>query len=177
MTRHRDLPKFSRLEGVVSDRVLDAARAASRALTKAGIPHALIGGIAVGAYGYMRATKDVDFVVGENGFVHHGPIVTFAPGVPINIGGVPVDILSDDGVDEQTEEPVFDGDVPFVSIEALVYLKLVAFRRRDQEDVVELLKAGIDEDVVREYLEDGDRLDERLVQRFDQLCERADTED
>ena len=53
-------PDLRLLEGVVASPVLSAMRAASRALTSLGIRHAVAGGLAVGAYGYPRATQDVD---------------------------------------------------------------------------------------------------------------------
>jgi hypothetical protein len=64
MPRHQ-LPDFASLSEVVSPRILEAARVASRAMTERGVRHALIGGLAVGAWGYLRATKGVDFVVGR----------------------------------------------------------------------------------------------------------------
>jgi hypothetical protein len=83
------------LEGVVAPRVLDAMRSASVELARLGVRHALVGGLAVGAYGYPRATKDVDFLVGDEAFEHHvGGIVTMKPGIPIQIGGVLVALLS-----------------------------------------------------------------------------------
>lgn len=83
-------PDLDALEGVVAPRVLDAMRTASKQLRKAKIRHAVVGGLAVGAYGFARATKDVDFLVGEEAFQHHGGgLVTIAPGVPILVGDVP----------------------------------------------------------------------------------------
>src|SRR5580704_20745 len=86
---------LSSMDDVVSPRVLDAMRTASSELARLGVRHALVGGLAVGAHGYPRATKGVDFLVGEEAFEHHaGGIVTMKPGVPIQIGGVLVDLLS-----------------------------------------------------------------------------------
>src|SRR5258708_35274194 len=88
-------PDLSRLDGAVAQQVLDAMRVASATLTKLGVRHTLVGGLAVGAHGYPRATKDVDFLVGDEAFEHHaGGIVTMKPGIPIQIGGVLVDLLS-----------------------------------------------------------------------------------
>ncbi|HSN99340.1 MAG TPA: hypothetical protein VLS89_13685, partial [Candidatus Nanopelagicales bacterium] len=70
--RPTHLPDLSLLEGIVAPRVLDALRAASQQLTRVGIRHALVGGLAVGAHGHPRATKDVDFLVGDEAFAHHG---------------------------------------------------------------------------------------------------------
>src|ERR1700738_2528562 len=90
-----DRPDLAALEGVVSSKVLNAMRISHEELTRAGVPHLLAGGLAVGAYGYPRATKDVDFLVGEEAFMHHGAgIVTMKPGVPIQVAGVAVDHLS-----------------------------------------------------------------------------------
>jgi hypothetical protein len=169
------VPDLRLLEGVVSPRILDAVHQASAALTKAKIRHALIGGLAVGAYGYVRATKDVDFLVGDEGFEQHGGgIVTFKPGVPITANGVIVDILSDETVEDQVDEPIETEGVPIVDPEALVYLKLRAYRRRDKEDVVQLLRAGLDERPIRKYLE---QVAPDLVSRFDELTDIADEEE
>ncbi len=58
-------PDLSSVEGVVAPGVLDAMRRASEVLTRLGVRHALVGGLVVGAHGYPRATKDVDFLVGD----------------------------------------------------------------------------------------------------------------
>jgi len=120
----------------------------------------------------LRATKDVDFLVGDEGFEHHrGGIVTFNPALPIRIGDVPVDTLASDAVTEdQVEEPLETEGIPIVEPAALVYLKLKAWRRRDQEDVVELLRAGLDDRPVRAFL---DEHASELVDRFEVLVARA----
>ena len=51
------------LAEVVAPSVLLDAIDTSRRLTALGVPHALIGGLAVGLHGHPRATKDVDFLV------------------------------------------------------------------------------------------------------------------
>ncbi len=63
--RPTHLPDLSLLDGIVAPRVLDALRVASEQLTRVGIRHALVGDLAVGAHGHPRATKDVDFLVGD----------------------------------------------------------------------------------------------------------------
>jgi hypothetical protein len=169
------VPDLKLLEGVVDVRILDAARAASESMDRAGIRHALIGGLAVGAYGYVRATKDVDFLVDEDAFVHHGGgIVTHKPGVPIFVNGVTVDVLSDSVVESELDDPVETRGVPIIGPEALVYLKLRAHRRRDKEDVIELLRTGLDEGDVRSFLEVAAP---ELIARFDALADQADSEE
>ena len=52
------------LRKVVSPVILRRAADISRLLAELGIPHVLIGGLAVGVHGHPRATSDVDFLVG-----------------------------------------------------------------------------------------------------------------
>jgi hypothetical protein len=149
-------PDLRLLEGAVSPRVLAAMRSASRALTALGVRHALAGGLAVGALGYPRNTQDVDLLVGGEAFERHpGGLVTLRPGVPIEIGGVGVDLLSasdDEAFLEQSLEPP-SAEIAVVPAGTLVYLKLKSPRLRDRADVVELIKAGLPVDNVRNYLE------------------------
>ncbi len=63
-----EFPDLSLLTGVVAPEILNAMRAAAAKLESAGIRHALAGALAVGAHGYPRASKDVDFVVGDEAF-------------------------------------------------------------------------------------------------------------
>jgi hypothetical protein len=143
--------------GFVSPKLREALLLSAEALQRLGIRYAVAGGFAVGAYGYIRATTDVDFLVGEEAFEHHGALVTFKPGVPIQVGGVLVDYLSAAALGKHLEEtinhPTSAGELPVVSIEALIYMKLLAKRRKDLLDVTELLKAGADAKKIREYLQ------------------------
>src|SRR5437588_10405444 len=90
------VPNLAQLRGVVAPEILAAAEVASRTLREAGIPHALAGGLAVGAHGYPRTTEEVHFLVGDEAFVKHaGGIVTLK--VPlIAVGNVRVDFVSID---------------------------------------------------------------------------------
>lgn len=150
-------PDLAGLNGVVPDAVLSAMRIASNQLRAVGIRHALAGGLAVGAWGYPRYSKGVDFLVGNEAFsVHESGLVTFAPGVPISIGNVPVDSLSA-SVDEGFLAAAIDSAVPVdgipvLPVEALVYMKLKSPREKDRADVVELVKAGTDTGAVRAWL-------------------------
>jgi len=158
----------------VAPKVRDAAIKTAAQLEQLGIRHALAGGLAVGAHGYIRATANVDFLVGEEAFEHHGGLVTFRPGVPIEVDGVRIDYLSPVALGPQLEEVLNDPSrsqgLAVVPIEALIYMKLRARRRQDLLDVVELIKAGADVRRVRRYLEQyaGD-----LVAVFDGLVEEA----
>ena len=111
-----------------------------------GIRYALAGGLAVGAHGYIRTTVDVDFLVGEEAFEHHGLIVTFKAGVPIEFDGIRIDYLSPVSLGPQLEtvldNPPTSEGIAIVPIEVLIYMKLVAKRRKDQVDIIELIKVG-----------------------------------
>jgi len=161
-------PDLRLLEDVVSVRILDAARAAHRFLTERGIRHVLVGGLAIGAHGHPRATKDVDFLVDDNAFQHHGGgIVTLL--APVQVGGVAVDYLA-----VATDEPFLKdlfaapnaGTLPVIPVEALLYMKLKAGRTQDVADVVALMKSGIDVAGCRRWLQSNAP---RFVTRFDQL--------
>ncbi len=158
----------------VAPKVRDAALKAAAQLEQLGIRHALAGGLAVGAHGYIRATADVDFLVGEEAFEHHGVLVTFRPGVPIEVDGVRIDYLSPVALGPQLEavldEPAVSEGLAVVPIEALIYMKLRARRRQDLLDVVKLIDAGADVRRVRLYLEQHAG---NLVTMFDGLVEEA----
>ncbi len=126
---------------------------ASEALAKAGIRHVVVGGLAVGANGYPRATKDVYFLVGGEAFEHHaGGLVTLRAGVPFQVNGVAVDFLSADTDESFLEDALRATPGSFIEAPPLVYLKLKSPRLKDRADVVELIKAGIDVDACRAYL-------------------------
>jgi hypothetical protein len=153
---HGKTPDLRLLDDVVAPRVLIAMRGASRALSSLGVRHAVAGGLAVGAHGYPRNTTDVDLLVGEEAFEHHaGGLVTLKPGVPVQVGGVSVDLLATSGADAFLDgalPPPAQDEVPVVPAGVLVYLKLKSPRLKDRADVVELIKAGLDVAGVRDYL-------------------------
>src|SRR5262245_22056072 len=112
----------------VSPLIRDAATQTADQLSKLGIRYALAGGLAVAAHGYLRATVDVDFLVGEEAFDHRGSLVAFKPGVPIEVAGVRIDYLSPVALGPQLEKvldnpPTSDG-FPIVPIDVLIYMKL-----------------------------------------------------
>lgn len=162
----------------VAPQVREAALKTAAQLESLGIRHALAGGLAVGAHGYVRATTDVDFLVGEEAFVHHGLIVAFKAGVPIEIDGIRIDYLSPAGLGPQMESvlnhPAISEGIPIAPIDALVYMKLKASRRRDLLDVVELIKAGINLKPVRDYLQ---HYATDLQPMFEELVKEATAEE
>ena len=158
----------------VAPRVRDAAIKTSAQLNFLGIRHVLVGGLAVGAHGYIGAITGVDFLVGEEAFDHQGLLVAFKAGVPIEVDGIRIDYLSPTLLGAQLEEvldhPPMSEGLAVVPIEVLIYMKLVAKRRKDMVDVIELVKAGADLMRVRNYLKQyaGD-----LVPMFEELVNEA----
>ncbi len=170
------VPDLSMLNDVVAPKVLQAMRAASSQLTRAGVRHALAGALAVGAWGYPRASKDVDFLVGDEAFEQHeGGIVTMAPGVPVGAAGVSIDHLGvlsyESYLNDALTHPILSDNVPIVPLEALIYLKLKSPRRRDEADVVELLRIN-DPKAIRPYLEKNAL---EMLGKFDELAAEANS--
>jgi hypothetical protein len=151
-------------------------RTASSKLTELGVRHALVGGLAVGAWGHPRATKGVDFLVGEEAFEHHpGGLVTMKYGVPIQVAGVPVALLSASANRcEDALEPAAGGGVPVAPLPVLIYLKLASPRPRDLTDVIELIRLGVERDEVRAFL---DSRAAELVEKWDRAIAEAWRED
>jgi hypothetical protein len=94
------------------------------------------------------------------------------------VNGVPVDLLQADAADEDNLETMIEsGGLPIVDFEVLVYLKLIAFRRRDKEDIIALLRNGLSETAIRRFLvktkKDWSAPD--LLDRFDELVQLADS--
>ena len=158
----------------VSPDVRNAAIEAAIRLEELGIRYAIAGGLAVGAHGYIRATTDVDFLVGDEAFEHEGGLVTFKPGVPIEVNSVRIDYLSPASLGPQLEDVLNDPPrshgLAVLPIEVLIFTKLSARRRRDMLDVVELIKAGADVTRVREYLR---QYANDLLPVFENLLEEA----
>ncbi len=127
----------------VAPRVRDAAVKTATQLDHLGIRYALAGGLAVGAHGYVRATINIDYLSS----VSLGP-----------------------QLEEVLDHPPTSEGLAVVPIQVLVYMKLVAKRRKDQVDIIELVKAGVDLKRVRHYL---DQYARDLLPLFDELVDEA----
>jgi hypothetical protein len=72
--------------------------------------------------------------VGEEAFEHHGPLVTFKAGVPIEVEGIRIDYLSPAALGPQLEavlnNPPTSAGLAIVPVEVLIYMKLAAKRRK-----------------------------------------------
>ena len=143
------------LADVVAPSVLVDAIETSRRLTVLGVPHALIGGLAVGLYGYPRATKDVDFLVGDEAFARTGPIVVYRAELADIVRLGVIDLMAVPPRHEDLRALLTvpeEGAIPVIPAPALVLLKLSAGRPQDLTDVRALLDAGVDLGDVRAYL-------------------------
>jgi hypothetical protein len=140
-----------------------ATHAAVQAYERASVRYALIGGVAAGAYGQPRTTKDVDFLVGDEAFDTFGAVISFKPGIPLEAHGVPIDNIplhiEYQEVYVRALRETVESNEPGVKIarpEMLAFTKLVGGRPRDITAVAEMMHArsiNIDEleNLVRPY--------------------------
>ena len=172
--------------GIDFKKVLETAQAVSAQFTRKGVPHVIVGGLAVTAYGYRRYTEDVDVLVPSfrDDIVKHGLrgearllSMTGLVGRSFTKNGVEVDILrpaslESKALDAAASAPIVDPDtnLPIVSIEALIFLKLLAGRAEDEGDIVRLVKLEVVPPNVRAFLPEGRRAE------FDRLRKRAKAE-
>lgn len=143
------------LARVVAPKVLTDAIDTSERLRALGIPHALVGGLAVGLHGHPRATKDVDFIVGTSAFASTKPILAFREELGDIVRWGVIDLLAalpDDPALEHALRLPVAGDVPVVPVEVLVLMKLRARRPQDEADVGHLVTAGLDVRAVLDWL-------------------------
>lgn len=146
-------PDPALLRGVVAQEVLEAMDVASNALKAAGVRHLVVGALAVGANGFPRATKDVNFLVGREAFEHHaGGLVTLRAGVPFQVKDVAVDFLTAQPGEDFLTAALEAEPGSFMEGPPLVYLKLKSPRHKDRTDVIELIKHGLSVDSCRAYL-------------------------
>jgi hypothetical protein len=134
----------------------------------------VIGGLAVGANGHPRATKDVYFLVGDEAFLHHpGGLVTMNPAIPIAVNDVAIDYLAPRPEEGHLAGALAAPPGTFIDVARLVYMKLRASRMQDRADIVALIKTGQDVDACRAYLSSNAPA---LVAAFDDLVRTAASE-
>ena len=164
---------------VLHPRVAAALREMSKRLTAANVRHGVLGAIAVGIYGWPRATSDVDLLLAPEAW-HASREGSLSPAVdmPEELDGVRIDYLpvsvAGDFLVESLDRVLRTEGVPIAPIEVVVLTKLVRLAMRDQADVVELLKAGLfDADAVEAYVGTHAPM---LVPRFQELRRQAERE-
>ena len=126
-----------------------AVHAAADTYWRHKVRYALIGGVAAGAYGQPRATRDIDFLVGNEAFDTVGAVVSFKQGIPLEAHGVPIDSIPIHVEYRELYERALDeavmSDEPHVRIarpEMVAVTKLVGARSHDIAAVVEMMSAG-----------------------------------
>jgi hypothetical protein len=168
-------PDSSLLTGVVAPEVLEAMKVASAALSRVGVRHVVVGGLAVGANGFPRATKDVDFLVGDEAFERHDDgLVTLRAGVPFQVNSVAVDFLAPEAGEAFLAAALEAEPGSMIEGPPLIYMKLKSPRHKDRTDVIELIKGGLDVDRSRDYLSTHAP---SFVALFDDAVARARAED
>ena len=146
------------LRDVVAASLLERAAAVSRLLHELGVPHALIGGLAVGVHGHPRGTKDVDFLVGNEAFATTVPLLVYREELKELVRMGETDIMSvPPRYPALQDELRLQDEIPVISLAGLVLMKLDANRPQDREDVRRLLS----------------RAPERVLEVRDHLAEHA----
>jgi hypothetical protein len=156
----------------VPEAVRTAAEEAARRLRELGIRHALVGGLAVGAYGAPRNTTDVDFLVGLEAFEGSGLVLTHRSGVPVKVGNIAIDLLPAEGEEFEralNAAQLGSASIPIIALPVLIQMKLRALRPHDQEDVRRLIRAGADLGAIRNHLTSNEPT---LLARLDYVLER-----
>lgn len=165
-------PTWERMIRAV-EKVRERTAKASAALADAGVPYAVIGGNAVANWvarrdeGAVRNTRDVDILLQRSdlpaaiaamaaaGFEHaevagvdlfvEGPTGKPSDGVHVIFAGEkvkPTDVVPAPAIDESEETESFR----VVSLEALVRMKLVAWRLKDRVHLQDMTRVGLLDD-------------------------------
>jgi hypothetical protein len=179
------------------DAVRERARRASAALSKASIPHSIIGGHAVASWvarvdaEAVRNTADVDLLIRREdlertktalsgvGFVHHNVngIDLFLDGPSGSVRSAVHVVFAREKVfrDYPTETPdVTEAEpgpeFPVPTLDALVRMKLTSFRLKDKVHILDLISVGL---VDEAWL---DQLPDPLIPRLKELLDSPDRE-
>ena len=145
MSNHR---KYKKSLSATNPKIIRVAKNMSKYFTSRHIKHVVIGGLAVAAHGYERATKDVDFLISNESqeTIAGDPLGGEVWGKTILMNRVHVDLLfpkpHEVFLEAAFQHAKIINDMPTVDIEVLIYLKLSASRAKDQADIIELLKRG-----------------------------------
>ncbi|MEM1353594.1 MAG: nucleotidyltransferase family protein [Planctomycetota bacterium] len=160
---------WARMERAV-DRVEDRLRRAVAALEEAGVPYAVVGGLAVRVWvaqvdeAAARTTRDVDVLIRRNdldtikqamqrvGFIYRevAGICLFLDGPEAKPRDAVHLVFSEEMVREDDPEPnpsveryTMVGDLRTIDLETLVRMKLNAYRLKDRVHVLDMLEVGL----------------------------------
>ncbi len=165
--------RLHELDAVVAANVIEDAIEMAELLARLGVPHALVGGLAVGLNGFPRATKDVDYLVGSEAFEKTVPSLVYRSELKDRIEMAVVDLLAvPDAFPCLADQlaVVEVGELHVIAPEALILMKLSANRPQDRADVARLLDAGIEERDVASYLAEHAP---ELLNRFAELVDEV----
>ena len=154
--------------------LVEAIRSAVQWLDEAGVPAAVVGGVAASLRGRPRVTKDVDFVAladldacpalvqsaQRHGLMpRHDDVVEFARSTRVLLlvhdSGVEVDVsfgalpFERELVEASEKVSVAGAEFPLARAEDLVIMKALALRPRDVADIESVLTANPSLDVAR----------------------------
>ncbi len=176
---------------MAAEKVKERLRRATRALDDAGVPYAVVGGNAVAEWvarvdeDAVRNTKDVDLLIRRAdfpavkatleavGFIYHhvidvdlfidGPEGRPSAGIHLLYAGEPVK-PTDPHASPEVSDSERAAEFQVVSLEAIVRMKLVAWRRKDQVHLLDMIGVGLlDETWPARYPTPlGDRLQQLL---------------
>ena len=165
------MSRLRELAEVVAPRVIEDAIEIGELLSRLGIRHTLIGGLAVGLNGFPRATKDVDYLVGSEAFASTTPLLVYRPELSERVRLGDIDLLAVPEAFPFLESQLTVakvGEVPVMAPEALIVMKLAAHRPQDRADVLHLLNSGVSPEEVAAFLSE---YAPQLLDRFTQLVE------
>ncbi len=164
--------------------VRDALVEASAYLREKGVAHAVIGGVAVAAHGYVINTVDVDFLVRDASFFQgRSRLIALSPG-PTEFRGKTLDVRIDylsgrtyPNLPRLEDEVEGEESPHVVALFPLLYMKLTAWRPKDQGHVIGLLNAGsVDIAGFRTWLRTEARDAARIEARLDRVLKQANAE-
>lgn len=165
-------------------RVRQAFWSSHAALVKLGIPHIVIGGLAVNAHGHHYSTRDVDYLIDAQDVFAGDAVIYHKSQIPISVGGVPIDYVPSNDtypelvrreMREELEAARTRTDKTGIAADwLLVWMKLNVGRSRDVAGIEGMIRVGLDVASVSEALaEVGDA---RVIESFERCVRRAEEE-
>jgi hypothetical protein len=176
-------PGLAEEMSMLSEEMRRAFRSAYEAYTRLGIRFAVCGGLAAGAYGEPRSTRDIDFLVGDEAFMKTGPLISFAKPMPLQAYDVAIDPIPlpedpqrwkvlDDALSHSHVDRTLGFEVLLLPALALAYMKLASPRGKDRGDIVAMIRAGsVDVDQLGELVAFDEELASRLAAVVAEIAE------
>jgi hypothetical protein len=150
----------------VGENLREVVKDISQTLTSNRIPHAVVGGIAMGTYISGRTTQDIDILVDSRSKqqikrLFPGGKSSETPSGKLPIWstehlGIEVDFLFADGLpSDALSDPTIRDGVPVISQHALTALKVRSGRPKDLEDMILLIRSELEKhpEIQKYYLD------------------------